>query len=127
MGKRIYLCECLQFFEMICGKLADCTLVFIANCRSLTCPHVSVQQTSCIRECSLFGSLNRATRCMCGATYTKLLFILAGLVSLHSPGKDNSNTLESGFEFCEGCGTDIAKPSLILFKMFYYCTYRGFL
>jgi len=64
---------------------------------------------------------------MCGPTYTKLLFILAVLVFVRSPGKDNSNILESGFEFCEGFGTDIAKPSLILFKMFYYCTYRGFL
>jgi hypothetical protein len=127
MWKRIYLCECLQFFEMICGKLVECTLVFIANFRSLTYSHVSVQQTSCVRECSLFGSLNRATRCMCGATDSKLLFILAGLVFVHSPDKDNSNTLESGFEFCEGFGTDIAKPSLILFTMFYYCTYWGFI
>ena len=29
MGKRVYLCECVQFFEMICGKLADCTLVLL--------------------------------------------------------------------------------------------------
>jgi len=126
MGKHIYLCECLQFFENMCGKLADCTLVFIANFRSLTYPQVYVQPTSCIRECSLFGSLNHATRCMCGPTYTKLLFVFAGLFFFHSPGKDNSNTLESRFEFCEGFVSDIDKPSLILFKMFYLLHLLGF-
>jgi len=61
-------------------KVSRLHVSFIANCRSLTYPHVYVQQTTCIRDCSLFGSLDRATRCMCGPTYTKLLFILAGLV-----------------------------------------------
>lgn len=89
-------------------KVSRLHISFIVNFRSLTYSHVYsyVQQTSCIRECSLFGSLNRATRCMCGPIYKKLLFILAGLVFVHSPGIDNSNTLESGFEFCEGFATD---------------------